>query len=122
MKPSVISPDSVVLAIETSTPIQSLAIVHRGNVLFEARIQSQYKEGPGLLSLLDAALKQCQLKLEDIDRFVVSRGPGAFTGLRVSMAMLKSLALTLDKPLYAASSLEAIAKDHDLCSILPISG
>ena len=115
MKPLDISPDSMVLAIDTATPIQSLAIVHRCNVLFEARIQSQSKEGPGLLSLLDAALKQCQIKLEDIDRFVVSRGPGAFTGLRVSMAMLKSLALTLNKPLYAASSLEAIAKDNIPC-------
>ena len=68
-----------------------------------------------MLSLLDAALKQCQIKLEDIDRFVVSRGPGAFTGLRVSMAMLKSFALTLNKPLYAASSLEAIARECIPC-------
>ena len=115
MTSPVISPDSLVLAIDTATPTQSLAIVHQNSVLFEARIQSQSKEGPGLLSLLDAALKQCQIKLEDIDRFVVSRGPGAFTGLRVSMAMLKSLALTLNKPLYAASSLEAIARDNVPC-------
>lgn len=106
-----ISSDSFVLALDTATPIQSLAIVHGQNVLFEAFCRSQTKDGPGLLSLVDAALHHCELKLQDIDRFVVSRGPGAFTGLRVSMAMLKSLALTLDKPLYSASSLEAIALD-----------
>ncbi len=106
-----ISPDSLILSLDTATPVQSLAIVRGQNILFEAFCRSQMKDGPGLLSLVDAALHHCELKLADIDRFVVSRGPGAFTGLRVSMAMLKSLALTLDKPLYAASSLEAIAYD-----------
>lgn len=99
------------LALDTATPTQALAITRDNDILFEAQIRPQTKEGPGLLSLVDAALKHCQLKLEDIDRFVVSRGPGAFTGLRVSMAMLKSMALTLEKPLYAASSLDAIAYD-----------
>ena len=106
-----IQPDSLVLALDTATPVQSLAIVRGQSILFEAFCRSQTKEGPGLLTLVDAALHQCEIKLDDIDRFVVSRGPGAFTGLRVSMAMLKSLALTLDKPLYSASSLEAIAYD-----------
>lgn len=106
-----ITSDSLVLALDTATPVQSLAIVRGQNTLFEASCRSQTKDGPGLLSLVDAALHHCELKIADIDRFVVSRGPGAFTGLRVSMAMLKSLALTLDKPLYAASSLDAVAFD-----------
>ena len=105
------TPDDLVLAIDTATPVQSLAIVKGKSVLYEAAVQPVTKEGPGLLSLVDAALKHCELRIENIDRFAVSRGPGAFTGLRVSMAMLKSMALTLDKPLYAASSLEAIARD-----------
>ena len=95
---------------DTATPVQSLAIIKNRSVMFEASFTSTpSKDGPGMLSLLDAALKHCQIKLEDIDRLVVSRGPGAFTGLRVSMALLKSLALTLERPLYAASSLQAIA-------------
>ena len=103
--------DSLILALDTATPVQSLAITRGTTILFEAFSRSQNKEGPGLLSLVDDALRHCELKIADIERFVVSRGPGAFTGLRVSMAMLKSLALTLDKPLYAASSLDAIARD-----------
>lgn len=106
-----IDSESLVLALDTSTPVQSLAIVKGQNILFEAFSRTQTKDGPGLLSLVDSALKHCEFKIDDIDRFVVSRGPGAFTGLRVSMAMLKSLALTLNKPLYGASSLEAIAMD-----------
>lgn len=103
-----------ILSLDTATPVQSLAILDGGDVLFEAYAKSRTKDGPGLLSLVDGALHHCGLKVADIGRFVVSRGPGAFTGLRVSMAMLKSLALTLDRPLYAGSSLDALA-----CSALP---
>ncbi|MBR4986118.1 MAG: tRNA (adenosine(37)-N6)-threonylcarbamoyltransferase complex dimerization subunit type 1 TsaB [Proteobacteria bacterium] len=99
------------LSLDTATPVQSLAILNDSEVWFEAFAKTNTKEGPGLLSLVDDALKHCGLKISDIDRFVVSRGPGAFTGLRVSMAMLKSLALTLDRPLYAGSSLDALAID-----------
>ena len=109
-------PDSLVLAIDTATPMQSLALVRGARVIFEAFVPSQTHDGPGLLSLLDRALQQSACTLKDIDRLAVSRGPGAFTGLRVSMAMLKSLALTLDKPLYAASSLDAIAEHALPCS------
>ena len=106
-----------ILSLDTATPVQSLAILNGSEVLFEAFTKASTKDGPGLLSLVDQALKHCCLKVSDIDRFVVSRGPGAFTGLRVSMAMLKSLALTLDRPLYAGSSLDALA-----CSCLPSAG
>ncbi len=102
--------ESLILAIDTATPTQSLAILRGSRVVFEALANRESKEGPGLLSLVDAALSQCELRIGDIDRFVVSRGPGAFTGVRVSMAMLKSFALTLDRPLYGLSSLDAIAR------------
>lgn len=106
-----LSAESLVLSTDTSTPVQSVAVLRGSQVLFEAEISQETKgDGPGLLSLVDAGLKQCELELSGIDRLVVSRGPGAFTGLRVSMAMFKSFALTLDRPLYGESSLEALAR------------
>ena len=102
--------ESLILSIDTATPTQSVAVLRGMRILFEASVNRDTKEGPGLLSLVDVALSQCSLRVADIDRFVVSRGPGAFTGVRVSMAMLKSFALTLDKPLYGLSSLDALAR------------
>lgn len=102
--------ESLILAADTATPTQSLAILRGSHILFEATANRETKDGPGLLSLADVALKQCSLRLQDIDRLAVSRGPGAFTGVRVSMAMLKSFALTLGCPLYGMSSLDALAR------------
>lgn len=105
------TPDDLTLALDTASPIQSLALTRGHDILFESTSRSVSKDGPGLLTLVDTALKYCHLTVKDLERLVVSRGPGAFTGLRVSMAMLKSLAMTLDIPLYAGSTLEAIARN-----------
>jgi len=112
-----IHPGNVVLAIDTASPIQALALTRGQDILFEAAAKPPTKDGKSLLSLVDAALKYCALSIHDVERLVVSRGPGAFTGLRVSMAMLKAFALTRNIPLYAASSLEAIA-----CQASPFEG
>ncbi len=105
------TPNDLTLALDTASPIQSLALTRGHDILFESTSRSVSKDGPGLLSLVDTALKYCHVTIKDVDRLVVSRGPGAFTGLRVSMAMLKSFAMTLDIPLYAGSTLNALARD-----------
>ncbi len=102
--------EDLTLALDTASPIQSLALTRGHDILFESTSRSVSKDGPGLLTLVDTALRYCHVTIKDVDRLVVSRGPGAFTGLRVSMAMLKSFAMTLDIPLYAGSSLEAVAR------------
>lgn len=105
------TPNDLTLALDTASPIQSLALTRGHDILFESISRSVSKDGPGLLTLVDTALKYCHLNIKDLDRLVVSRGPGAFTGLRVSMAMLKAFAMTLDIPLYAGSTLNAIARN-----------
>lgn len=104
------TPHDLTLALDTASPIQSLALTRGQDILFESTSRSVSKDGPGLLTLVDTALHYCHVTIKDVERLVVSRGPGAFTGLRVSMAMLKSFAMTLDIPLYAGSTLEALAR------------
>ncbi len=104
------TPHDLTLALDTASPIQSLALTRGQDILFESTSRSVSKDGPGLLTLVDTALRYCHVTIKDVERLVVSRGPGAFTGLRVSMAMLKSFAMTLDIPLYAGSTLEALAR------------
>jgi tRNA threonylcarbamoyladenosine biosynthesis protein TsaB len=44
-----------------------------------------------------------------IDLLAVATGPGAFTGLRIGLAAMQGLAMTLDKPVIGVSALEALA-------------
>ncbi|MEI7751522.1 MAG: tRNA (adenosine(37)-N6)-threonylcarbamoyltransferase complex dimerization subunit type 1 TsaB [Candidatus Omnitrophota bacterium] len=97
------------LAIETSSPTLSVAIKKRGSKLRHATVQGYMKHAENLLPVIDRLLKKEKLKIGDIDAFLISRGPGSFTGLRIGFATLKGFLATRPKPCYGASSLDVIA-------------
>ncbi|MDD5226422.1 MAG: tRNA (adenosine(37)-N6)-threonylcarbamoyltransferase complex dimerization subunit type 1 TsaB [Candidatus Omnitrophica bacterium] len=97
------------LAIETSSPTLSVAIKKTGGKLRHATVQGYMKHAENLLPVIDRLLKKEKLKIGDIDVFLISRGPGSFTGLRIGFATLKGFLATCPKPCYGASSLDVIA-------------
>jgi len=56
------------------------------------------------------ALEQAGVARERIDLLAVATGPGAFTVLRIGLAAIQGLAMTLDKPVIGVSALEALAE------------
>ncbi len=48
----------------------------------------------------------------DLDRIVVTTGPGSFTGLRVGIAAARGIALAADKPAVGVSTLSAYAAPY----------
>jgi tRNA threonylcarbamoyladenosine biosynthesis protein TsaB len=97
------------LAIETSSPTLSVAIKKSGAKLRHATVQGYMKHAENLLPVIDRLLKKEKLKIGDIDAFLISRGPGSFTGLRIGFATLKGFLATRPKPCYGAFSLDVIA-------------
>jgi len=57
-------------------------------------------------------LQASHLTLKDISRIGIAIGPGAFTGLRLSLVTAKTLALELNIPLAPVSTLEALAVQY----------
>ena len=55
----------------------------------------------------DAAGRRLSIRLEfpDIDRIVVTTGPGSFTGLRVGISAARGIALAADRPAVGVSTL-----------------
>lgn len=97
------------LAIETSSPALSVAIKKSGAKLRHATVQGYMKHAENLLPVIDRLLKNEKLKIGNIDAFLISRGPGSFTGLRIGFATLKGFLATRSKPCYGAFSLDVIA-------------
>lgn len=62
-----------------------------------------------LLPKAQELLTQEGLSFPDIDLFVVGRGPGSFTGVRIGIATAKGLSFAANKPLIGASTLDAVA-------------
>ena len=103
-----------ILAIESSCDETSVAITEDGKLLTNVvatQIAVHQKYGgvmPEIASRLHCenitvclteALSQSQLKLEDIDAFAVTRGPGLIGCLHVGLQAAKTLAMLYDKPL-----------------------
>lgn len=98
-----------VLAIDTATRTQSLALFDGETVLEHSQRRVKFNHGSTLLSHLNGTLDEHKLDVSDLDLIAVGVGPGSFTGLRVGLAIAKSLARAEDIPLVGVSTLAALA-------------
>lgn len=62
-----------------------------------------------LTSLIDNVVRQAGYALNDLDGVAVAKGPGSYTGLRIGVSTAKGLCFSLDKPLVAVNTLQAMA-------------
>ncbi len=95
--------------IDTSTSVFSMAIADKGTLLAEecgvAGPSTAARLAPAVTGLFAAA----GLAPADMDVFAVTVGPGAFTGLRVGIALVKGLSCATGKPALPLSSLALLA-------------
>jgi tRNA threonylcarbamoyladenosine biosynthesis protein TsaB len=98
-----------ILAVDTTTPRGSVAVLENRRLLAEIDIESATTHSARLLGSIDFALRVLRLGIQDIDGFAVSPGPGSFTGIRIGLSTIKSFAFASGKPIAAVSSLAALA-------------
>lgn len=94
----------LILAIETSTQICSLALLRDEVLVAEWYVQSGRTHSTGIMQQLSALLERSNIKKNELQAIAVNIGPGSFTGLRIGLSLAKSLAIALDIPLIGISS------------------
>jgi tRNA threonylcarbamoyladenosine biosynthesis protein TsaB len=99
----------IVLSIDSATESASCAIMDNEKLLGEVSLNNKKQHSVVLMPLVDSLLKNLQLTIKDIDGYVISKGPGSFTGLRIGMSMVKGLSQGSNKPFVSVSSLDALA-------------
>lgn len=100
---------SRILAIDTATPYQALALIDGEKLLANQVQRVRYNHGSSLLKNIDDLLQTLKFELHSVDLFAVGLGPGSFTGLRVGLATAKALARATNTPIVGVSSLAAAA-------------
>ena len=99
----------IVLSIDSSSKVATAALLNDNEVLGEYVINNKREHSVLLMPMIENLLKDCNLTIADIDGFVVSKGPGSFTGLRIGMATIKGLSFGSSKPYISISTLDALA-------------
>ena len=112
-----------ILALDTSGMNCSACVIDDTKVICDFNLNNGTTHSVNLLPMIDSMNKYSNIKLEDIDVFACSVGPGSFTGLRIGIATIKGFALSLNKPVIGVPSLVGLAFnisnfDGIICSIL----
>jgi tRNA threonylcarbamoyladenosine biosynthesis protein TsaB len=112
-----------ILGIDSSTPGCSVALLNNNTVVAEHIADPQPSYSKYLLQMVDQVLKEGKSRLDDVDGFAVTIGPGSFTGLRIGVSLLKGFVLATEKPFVGVNSLEALAHTldapkHPICTAL----
>lgn len=115
-------PTARILGIETSCDETAAAVVSDGRVIHSSVVASQvdlHAEYGGVFpelasrehvkaigAIVDKALKESHLGIQDVDAIAVTQGPGLAGSLVVGVNMAKGLALASNKPLIGVNHLE----------------
>jgi tRNA threonylcarbamoyladenosine biosynthesis protein TsaB len=98
----------LILLLESSTEVCSVALTKNGSLLDFEENQEGLSHSELLTSYVETILKRNNLKAKDIDAFGVSKGPGSYTGLRIGVSAAKGLCYASNKPLIAVSTFDAM--------------
>ena len=107
-----------IFACESSSGTASVALLRDREPLGEFSVNAGNTHTETLLPMTDALFRACGITPDDVGLFVLSAGPGSFTGVRIAAAHIKGLAFGRDVPAASVSTLEALAFNlSGLCDI-----
>ena len=111
------------LAIETATGCQSVALMDGSRVLARCDRDAAGHHAKYLVPAIDEVFKMAGCGLSDVQALAVSIGPGSFTGLRVGLATMMGFRMVTGLPLAVVPTLEAMAwnlrdSNETICPVL----
>src|SRR4030043_1623014 len=111
------------LAFDTTSKTAAVALLKDKEILYDTIVNTGLNHSEVILPEIDQALRRENLKINDIDLFACTIGPGSFTGVRIGLSTIKGLMLATNKPAAGISSLAALALNVGnsrklICSIL----
>jgi tRNA threonylcarbamoyladenosine biosynthesis protein TsaB len=101
--------ESVILAVETSSRIGSVALATGSCLLAESTFSASFRHSAEIFPTVASLLNRFDHTPADIAQIYISIGPGSFTGLRIAVAAAKSMHLAGSAQIVTVNSLDTIA-------------
>lgn len=100
---------ALLLSIETSSPICSVALHQNGQLIAFNESATPQSTASRLAVMIDEVLKNGDCQPKQLQAVVISAGPGSYTGLRIGVATAKGICYALSIPLISVNTLELMA-------------
>ncbi len=100
---------SLILAVETSSRIGSVAIALNGKMLGETVFSAPLSHSAEIFPAIRELLDQFNLKPSQIEHIYISGGPGSFTGLRIATTLAKIMQLAHAAKIVTVDTLDVVA-------------
>jgi tRNA threonylcarbamoyladenosine biosynthesis protein TsaB len=113
-----LQPDGVVLAFDTSAAHCAAAVLSDDCADYQVEVMAK-GQAERLLPMLEELLAAAGVTWADVGLIVVGTGPGNFTGIRISVALARGLALGLGVPAVGVTGFEVM--DDEASVSIPAS-
>ena len=111
-----------ILSIDTASNICTVAILENTTCLKELIVNDARNHSEKIMPLIEQALVETHLALNQIDLIVCDKGPGSFTGIRIGVGTVLAFRDSLNIKCLGISSLEALAYNVNtnglVCSLI----
>lgn len=97
------------LMIDTATTRLSVALSESGQIQAEATVMVSKNHAVTLMPMIEQLMSAVKWTPSELERIVVTTGPGSYTGIRIGVTTAKTLAYTLQIPLIGVSALRLMA-------------
>ena len=97
------------LCMDTAYKQLVLGIYQDGTLLAGIAKTAFKRQSETIFVVLNALLKRVNLTYKDIDRVIITEGPGSYTGIRIAMTIAKVLCTQMHKELYCISTMQLYA-------------
>ncbi len=100
----------MILAIETSTHICSVAFQNSDGSVYEKRTERKGSHSELLFIFIRELMDEHSFGMNELDAVLVSTGPGSYTGLRIAASAVKGMLFGTSVDVYAADTLAGFAE------------
>lgn len=100
---------SLLLSVETSTGVCSVALNESGKPVIDREIRIPQSHASKLAPLIEEVMHTSGRKMKEIAAVAITSGPGSYTGLRIGTSMAKALCYSLNVPLISVGTLDVMA-------------
>jgi len=113
----------LIFASDTSLESASCALIKNNQVIKEVAINNNKRHAINFMPMVKKFFDNSEYSLRDVDLFAISSGPGSFTGLRIGITSIKSMAYALNKKIVMVPTLDILAfqsyeKDKIMCPLI----